>query len=456
MFYFSPCGSLVEWRNFTGCIRYDIVASRIGLNQMAERERQFIPGLGILLLAIILLGAIGALLHDTNGVPLGPAGAIMWGGAVLVTFVLGTAYISRRLLPLQGNAGWSEGFRLLWRNYTMGAANLLYGRRAEPSTPSSRKKKPKTHELSPSFGLLGAGFLYSHEAAAIVRGNSYSRADGPGLVFLSSGESITKVFDLRPHFRRMDVSAVTRDGIPVETSVSVVFQVRRPAPDQRRPRSIETDAIPYPYDRDALFDLTYTASIADDDKRDWTEQVCPQAAAMLVTEISKFTLDELLVSAGAEPMDKIKDRIKTGLKEQQGDSEFQTLSKGIDIVGVGIGGLELPPDVVAKRLTTWQVAWRNRISHESISADIEAQRLYNQARARAQVENIENLLTSIEAMRKHGGIALHEVVMLRLMEILEAISASRTLVPMASRAAMTSLASEAAGELRQALTQDEE
>ena len=102
------------------------------------------------------------------------------------------------------------------------------------------------------------------------------------------------------------------------------------------------------------------------------------------------------------------------------------------------------------------MAWRNRISQESISADIEAQRLYNQARARAQVENIENLLTSIEAMRKQSGIALHEVVMLRLMEILEAISASRTMVPMASRAAMVSLASEAAGELRQALTQDEE
>lgn len=443
-------------RNFTGFIRYDIVATQIGFNQMAERDRQFIPGLGILVIAIVLLGAIGALLHDYNGVGLGPAGAVMWGGAVLITFILGTAYISRRLLPLQGNLGWSEGFRLLWRNYTMGAANMLYGRGEESTTTASRKKKPKTNELPPSFALLGAGFLYSHEAAAITRGNSYSRADGPGLVFLHSGESIAKVFDLRPHARKLSVSAMTRDGIPVETSVSVVFQVRRPSPDRRRPRSVENDAIPYHYDRDALFDLTYAASIADDDTRDWTEQVCPQAATMLVTEIGKFTLDELLVSAGAEPMNEIRERIKTGLKEQQGDSDFQSLSKGIDIVGVGIGPLELPDDVIAKRLTTWQVAWRNRISQESISADIEAQRLYNQARARAQVENIENLLTSIEAMRKQSGIALHEVVMLRLMEILEAISASRTMVPMASRAAMVSLASEAAGELRQALTQDEE
>ncbi len=49
---------------------------------MEEQERQFIPGLGILLLTIILLGAIGALLRDANGVSFDAAGALMWGGAV--------------------------------------------------------------------------------------------------------------------------------------------------------------------------------------------------------------------------------------------------------------------------------------------------------------------------------------------------------------------------------------
>lgn len=422
---------------------------------MEERDRQLIPGLGTLLLAIILLGAAGALLHDANGVGYEVVGALLWGGAVIVTFLLGTAYLSRRLLPLQGNLGWSEGFRLLWRNYTLGAANLLYGRRSEPATKTLKKAKKETNELSPSFGLLGAGFLYSHQAAAITRGNSYSRADGPGLVFLHGGESITQLFDLRPHTRRMPVSAMTRDGIPVETSVSVTFQVRRLSPDQRRPRSIANDPIPYPYDRDALFDLTYTASVADDDKRTWTEQACPQAATILVTEIGKYPLDELLVSAGSGPLGQIRSRIKEALQEQQIDGEFQTLPRGIEILGVGIGPLELPVDVADKRLTSWQIEWKNRISQEVISGDIEAQRLYQQARARAQVENIENLLTSIEAMRKQSGIELHEIVMLRLMEILEALSATRTLTPIATRTAMSNLAAEASSELRQALGQGE-
>ncbi|MCL4803610.1 MAG: hypothetical protein KJ046_04875 [Anaerolineae bacterium] len=423
---------------------------------MAEKDRQFIPGLSILLLSIVLLGAIGAFLADANGVPYGVAGAVLWGSAALITFILGTAYISRRLLPIWGSVGWSEGFRLLWHNYTLGAANKLYGHKPADSTSGSKKKRPATDEPAPSFELLGAGFLYSHQAAAIVRGNSYSRADGPGLVFLRKGETIGQLFDLRPQSRSLPVKAVTRDGIPVETGISVTFMVRRLSPDQRRPRSVSTSDFPYPYDRDALFDLTYTHSVTDGDKRDWTDQVAPQAATMLVTEIGKYTLDQLLVSAGAEPLGQIRDRIKAGLKEQQGNSEYQTISRGIDIVGIGISSLHLPADVTAKRLSSWQVDWQNRISQEIVSGDLEAQQLYQQARVRAQIDNIENLLTSIEAMRKQSGVELHEVVMMRLMEIVDAISANRTLVPPASRTAMSDLAAEASGELRRVLTQGEE
>jgi regulator of protease activity HflC (stomatin/prohibitin superfamily) len=423
---------------------------------MQKRERQFIPGIGILLLATILLGVLGAVLHDFRGVGFGMVGGLIWGGAVLVAFLLGTAYVSRRLLPQQGTQSWSSGFRLLWRNYTRGAASLLYGGHRAAVALLSRKKKSAAPIKAPSFSLIGAGFLMSHEAAAITVGNSYKRADGPGLVFLHQGETVAQVFDLRPQSRKMPVSAVTRDGIPVETSVSVAFQVRRPSPTQRRPRSIEADVIPYPYDRDALFELNYTSSITDDDKRNWTEQVCPQAAVLLVSEIGKYTLDELLVSAASEPMGEIRDRIKSVLQEQQSDDQMQMIPKGIDIIGVGVGALELPADVTEKRLTTWQVEWRNRIDQETTSGDIEAQRLYQQARADAQVENIENLLVSIEAMRRQGGIELHEVVMLRLIEVLEAATAAGVTPRSASRTELASLAAEATDKIRQALGGEED
>lgn len=438
---------------------------------MEKEERQFIPGLSILLLAIFLLGVIGSLLHDFNGVGYEAAGAFIWGGATFITFVLGTAYLSRRLLPLQGSAGWSEGFRLLWRNYTMGAANLLYGRSRQPlATTAAAKKKKKTPQtdLAPSFRLLGAGFLFSHEAAAITRGNSYRRAAGPGLVFLHTGESIAQVFDLRPQSRSMPVNAMTSDGIPVESSISVTFRVRRPTPGSQ-PRSIEADDIPYPYDRDALFELNYSSSVSEDDRRGWTEQVCPQAASLLVTEIAKFKLDDLLLGAAAAPMEQIKKRVEEGLKELQkpdeddgphdlplsGKAPRQTLPRGIEITGVSVGGLQLSEDVTAKRISTWQVNWQNQIAREMVAGDLEAQKVFQLARARAQMESIEQLLSSIESMRQQTGIELHEVVMLRLMEIAEAMSANMALRRLDRHGEMIRLSAEAASELRQALGRDE-
>ncbi len=420
---------------------------------MKEQKRQFIPGLGILLLTIVLLGTVGALWRDFNGVRFGAWGAIIWGLAALSTFVLGTAYLSRRLLPIQDNLGWSNGFRLLWKNYLLGAAGLLSNNRQESSARYAPPKKKKSDEddPAPSFKYLKAGFLFAHEAAAITNGSSYSRAAGPGLIILRGGETISQVFDLRRQSRKLPVSATTRDGIPVKTSVSVTFQVRRPAPDQRRPRSIESDIIPYPYDPGALFELAYSASVVDGQRRDWTEQVAPQAAALLITEIGKFTLDELLISGGAEPLGMVKESIKRNLEDQQSDSNPQILSRGIEIVGIGVGPLELPKEIIAKRLSTWQVDWQNRSDYETISGDIEAQRLYQQARVRAQVENIEKLLLNIEAMQEQGGVALHDAVMLRLMEVAEAISSEQALTSGAARSALKSLTNEATNELRLAM-----
>jgi len=424
---------------------------------MEKRERQIIPGLSYLLLLTLLLGLVGGLLHDFQGVGFGAAGSLIWAGAVLVTFVLGTAYLSRRLLPIQGNLGWSEGFRLLWRNYMLGMTKLVDGQRRDPMASSAaKKKKTPTSDLPLSFGIIGAGFLFSHQAAAITRGGGYSRAAGPGFVFLNSGESIAQVFDLRPQSRKQSVSATTRDGIPVETSVSVTFQVRRLSPHERRPRSIEADDIPYRYDPDALFELRYAGAMEGEERRAWTEQVCPQAATLLVGEIGKYTLDDLLVSGGAEPLKEIKQAIKRGLESQQGDETQQTLPRGIEIVGVGVGGLELPEHVALQRLSTWQVEWQSKVTQEVVGGEIEAKRLYDQARARAQMENVENLLMSIEAMRHQSQAELHDLVMKRLVETLEAMTATRSLGRSGSRSALLDRASEASGEMRQIMEQSEE
>ena len=404
---------------------------------MEEQRRQFIPGLGILLLAALLLGAIGALLHDYREVEYRGVGALLWGGAVLITFVLGTVHLSRRVLPLQNNLGWAEGFRLLWRSYLMGANALLAGRRHEPLHTTTKSKKPSATTLSPSFQLLGAGFLFSHQAAAITRGNSFVRADGPGLVFLHPGEAIAQIFDLRTQSRKQPVEATTRDGILVKTSVSVSFHVRRLPPGERRPRSVETDTIPYPYDRQALFDLTYAGSVAGEEGRlSWADQICPQAATLLVGEI--------------------KANIKRGLEALQTSEDGPMLPKGVTIANVGVGSLTLPDDVVTKRLATWQVEWNSQATGHIAVATIETQRLVNRARARAVADSIDSLLSSIETMQAQGqGGQLHEVILQQLTKSLETVLTKQVISDLPQRAQLMNLASTTSHELRRALERGE-
>lgn len=426
---------------------------------MEEPRRQFIPGPGILMLAILLLGAVGALLHDSRDVPYDAVGALLWGGAVLVTFLLGTAHLSRRLLPIQGNQGWTEGFRLLWRSYTLGVNRLLAERRHEPMASTTKAKKAAPDGgPSPSFALLGAGFLFSHEAAAITRGNSFVRADGPGLVLLRYGENIAQVFDLRDQVRKQDVKATTRDGIPIDTSVSVTFHVQRRDTSQRQQRSVEMDRIPYPYDRNALFHLTYAGSVTGDDIRlSWTDQICPLAATLLVSEIGRYTLDQLLVSGAAQPLDDIKKNIKRGLEEMQTNDSGPTLPKGITIKGVGVGALGLPkePDVVGKRIESWQGEWESKAQQAVEDSKLQLQQMTNQARAHALADSIDSLLAGIEAVHAQGETQLHDVILSQVVNVLEAMTTNETSSGLPRRTQWLSLAADTSQEIRHFLEQEE-
>jgi hypothetical protein len=176
----------------------------------------------------------------------------------------------------------------------------------------------------------------------------------------------------------------------------------------------------------------------------------------LVSELSGYTLDELLLGAGTDVLEVIRQSIKDALERQQGADEQQSLSRGIEIKNVGVGALQLSDEVLEKRLQTWQVEWQNRAAQERHTGKIESDRVFQQARARAQIENIENLLISIDTMHQQSQAELSEVVTTRLMEVLEKVSADKTLGPMATRPLLTSLAQEATSEMQTVMERSEE
>jgi hypothetical protein len=410
-----------------------------------QRDSQFIPGFGILLLAVFAAGVVGSLLSDAKGVPFGRGGGLIWAVVLFATFALGLVYLAQYLLPLQGSAGWSESFRILLRNYLRPLTSFIEQQRT--TQPASSKKKQGTLEALPgSFRLLGAGILTSHQAVAISRKGGFSRAAGPGFVLLDAGESVYQLVDLRPHSRHHEVRANTRDGIPLQTRVAVTFRVRQYSREELAagragaPRAAQQ--LLYPYDGEAVFRVTHLSTrTATDHVNSWTDIVAPHAATLLVGELGQYTLDELMDTAGAEALAQVRQSVRSELAR-----DFA--SDGIEIVNVAVGLLEAPPNVVAQRIASWQVGWQSKITQQVASGDAEALRRVKQARARAQVEIIETMMHNIDAMRAAEDADLHEIVMLRLIEVLEAAMDNNKLQTIVPEQIVANLVLEASSQMR--------
>jgi len=304
-----------------------------------------------------LLVGIGLLLYDFNQVPFGFFGGLIWGAVLLASFVFGLIYFAQFILPLKGNDGWSEGFNLLFRNYS--SASDLF--EPTPKMPPSKNGKKDSSEiqLPASFSKLNAGNLKSYEVLALTKGAEFARSAGPGFVMLYRKEKIASVLDLRKHMRTQRVKAITRDGIPVETNFYVTFRVRQTQNFQADNR------LQHPYDKEAIFALIYAISIDDKDQlRSWKERVCPQAAALLVDEFSKYTLDDLFKAddAGLEVLDKIKQNVIRVL-------EPKAEKEGIDVLEIGFEQFILPEQVALQRIKNWQADWQRKIENRKSGKD---------------------------------------------------------------------------------------
>ena len=166
-------------------------------------------------------------------------------------------------------------------------------------------------------------------------------------------------------------------------------------------------------------------------------------------------LDQLLVSGGAGPLGEIKANIKRGLEAMQESDDGPTLPKGIAIVSVGVGALEMLPDVMLKRLGTWQVKWQTEATKKLAEGGAERQRLINQARALVLSENIDNLLTSIEATQSLGQSPLPEIILSQVVTALEALSTNQATRALPENTQWLGQASDASREIRHFLESEE-
>jgi regulator of protease activity HflC (stomatin/prohibitin superfamily) len=413
------------------------VARRKRRRQSAEKKLNL--GALALVLAALALGGVGLLWRDAIGVPFGVYGGMIWTVALLLAFLFGLLYFSQFVLPGWDGRSWAQGLALIWRHYGQEANAYLKNLFRD----DDRKEERKTARLGlpPSFESLRAGRLPSCQILAVVRGNRFARAAGPGFVLLYRGEQVQQVLDLRPHTRRQAVTATTRDGIPVETAVFVTFQIRRQVQDLRQ------GEMPYPYDRDIIFQVNQAHSVdAAGEYAVWSEQLGPRAAAKLVTELAARNLDDLYQVEGqsVSPLAAIQQRLKREL-QQEADM------LGLDVLAVSIGRLTLPEDVTRQRIKTWRSRWQKEIQVQQARGDAETIRRVKRARARVQVEIIHNIIQNIERMRRQDAADLSQIVLLRMIEVLEEASADASVQALIPEQVITDLLLDTSSQMRRLL-----
>jgi hypothetical protein len=353
-----------------------------------------------------LMGLIVFFLKDSLGVQYRWVGVYIWLAALVFGFIFYLFYLLQFVLPLDWRESWFEGLRLaLPYNFPMLGAlvGLVLG---GGRTPAASAKASAS--LSAGFSEHRSGIIRSNFILALTSGPQFSRAIGPGYVRLGNGETVTQIIDLRRHHRRIPVKAMTRDGIPLEGTVSIVFQVKQvPPPD--------FPSLPYPYDAGSIFWVDYLDNFrTNHGLLSWNEHIAPQAASTLIAELSRFTLDQLFAQSNSgrslmgEFMLEIQDRLT---------DEYDRF--GIVILRVSIGQFKLADDIMEQRLQNWQNEWEGRAKIRPKTPDLFTSERSRLAEARAQIQLIRSVIESIETMHRSSDTELSEVVNSRFIDAVE-------------------------------------
>jgi len=407
------------------------------LSKRKKKDNRQRPKLGLIgfILALLLLAMVAYFLRDYRGVRYNASLSIVWLYVATATFILGIMYFGQFIAPLRGDFGWLEGLRLILRSYAYTADQFLNA--ARNKSKKKKRGRKKEDEIPASFKTLRAGYIQSYQALSLTKGASFVRAAGPRFVNLYKKEKIRQIVDLRTQLRVQEVRFNTRDGIPISTKVSVIFFVKRNLEDH-------PENTLYPFDKEAIFQLSYLDTVdAQGNEWKWTEQLTPRAAALVTQELSQFKLDGLIniPPSAVSPLQEISGRVQKAMQR-----EFE--AKGIKVLVVRAGRLDLPEKVQKQNISTWQADWKSKIEVEQASSKAEVIRRMKQARARAQVKTIETIIQNLEAMRQEGESEAQQVIILRLIDALEEAITADTPGAFVPQQIMASLVTDTSAQVR--------
>ncbi len=366
-----------------------------------------------------ILALVAFFLNDYYGIQFRFSGSYIWLAAYFFAFGGYLFYLVQFILPLNWSQSWYQGLRLsLPYNFPIlnHIASLFLSR---PRAPAATEDAQES--LSQGFLTHKAGVIPSHQALALISGSQYSRSAGPGFVRLNPSETVAQVVNLRRHMRRVNVKAMSSDGIPIELAITIIFQVKQED-------LFEEPEVVYPYDTSAIFWVNYLENFeTDQGGTTWSERIEHEIESLLVEELSRYSLDQLFQQDqnSAPSLTRVRARLQNKLTNA-------FLQYDISLLQVFLSKVELPDEIVEQRISVWQADRHKQVEQDAMKEVFIEEQRRDLAETVVQVEIIQRILDDIEAVRDSGGTDLADAVLISVAEAMKTAAADERVMSVLS------------------------
>jgi len=201
------------------------------------------------------------------------------------------------------------------------------------------------HVGGPGSVAVGRGY-----ALVTEHNGHFKRVLGPGSYTLTRFEYPHSLIDVRPQDRDTEaIQMVTGDGIELQVTIGITFQISQGAQTPTREHS-------FPFDEEAVKRAAYGQIVLEDGAvAQWDELVILFAIRELREIIAESRLDELIHSEriGIYPQPRLKSELKRRI-------QAVLRSLGIDVLDIRMGRFELPDPIIVQSISRWQTYWQEQ------------------------------------------------------------------------------------------------
>lgn len=303
---------------------------------------------------------------------------------------------------------------------------LLYSRCGQPGfAPWMRIEKGKPPDDGDTLIKIGGPgnlVIYADSAVVLQKGGRLTRVVGPGYQCLESFEKIYDVIDLRPKRYCYNVSAMTKEGIPIDWQVEVHYKI---ADDGAQP----TREVPYPYSdtavaRAATCQWRREPSFRFGQDMDWEGLVVvSRTEGTLRSILARRTLDEL-IGLGEKEEQAARESIRAELKTEL---EKKVPALGARLLDVRLDNLKVKDDVTQEWIKAWKAQWQEWSARKLAPSEAEHVHLQEVAKAEAQMRLIQSIATALGHYldeRRITAQTVNRIVLMRLFSVMDRASMS--------------------------------